>query len=433
MKPPPPAASLPSQESLKAISYDDTTAAKAPIPITVAKSPAIISSKSLPRLRKPMSSSQRLSPQVARSKLHDDVRRDSGLAPSCSTARDSRTTLGTDVESTLSIRHSPSSPSISVHDETQFLQSSSSVEGERIQSSEEPNAPHPTQQAPFMSILTEIPTGSFEDLTIPGQVEFSKRGSMLIGGKKANKASGEPLSPGRAIGSRRQPNGSALAPPPIVPKRILSANDEALSQKVRLLYEGIIGRDTNQATRTSKILENSIIEEKVKQPSLMVPSHAQNAPEIITNGDVSDRAPTCNGSARSTSDCALLQEQTELAGGIEDWEDLNGGDVDRYGFIVPRTDQIRQSPHGYNACRHYYSSHRIPLGGSAAPSGSRTRVQRGLRKHAQRQVQPRRLYVLCPHRAPTEQSMARSQGCAPQPIDYPTTKTDVVSMKQEIC
>ncbi len=336
MKPPPPAASLPSQESLKAISYDDTTAAKAPIPITVAKSPAIISSKSLPRLRKPMSSSQRLSPQVARSKLHDDVRRDSGLAPSCSTARDSRTTLGTDVESTLSIRHSPSSPSISVHDETQFLQSSSSVDGERIQSSEEPNAPHPTQQAPFMSILTEIPTGSFEDLTIPGQVEFSKRGSMLIGGKKANKASGEPLSPGRAIGSRRQPNGSALAPPPIVPKRILSANDEALSQKVRLLYEGIIGRDTNQATRTSKILENSIIEEKVKQPSLMVPPHAQNAPEIITNGDVSDRAPTCNGSARSTSDCALLQEQTELAGGIEDWEDLNGGDVDRYGFIVPR-------------------------------------------------------------------------------------------------
>jgi hypothetical protein len=26
----------------------------------------------------------------------------------------------------------------------------------------------------------------------------------------------------------------------------------------------------------------------------------------------------------------------ELAGGIEDWEDVDGGDVDRYGFIMVR-------------------------------------------------------------------------------------------------
>jgi hypothetical protein len=28
----------------------------------------------------------------------------------------------------------------------------------------------------------------------------------------------------------------------------------------------------------------------------------------------------------------------ELAGGIEDWEDVSGGDVDRYGFITVRNE-----------------------------------------------------------------------------------------------
>jgi hypothetical protein len=28
----------------------------------------------------------------------------------------------------------------------------------------------------------------------------------------------------------------------------------------------------------------------------------------------------------------------ELAGGLEDWEDINGGDVDRYGFITVRKE-----------------------------------------------------------------------------------------------
>jgi len=337
MKPPPPSARLPSRESLKAISYDDTTAAKTPIPITVAKPPPTVPPKGLPGLRRPQSSNQRLSPQAARSKLHDDVRRDSGLAPSSSTARDSRTTLGTDMDSTSSIRHSPSIPSVSAYDETHFLQSSFPADGENTHSSEERNALDPSLQTPFMSILTEIPTGSFEDLTIPGQVEFSKRGSMLIGGKKANKANGEALSHGGVVGSRRQQyHGLALPPPPVVPKRILSADDEALSQKVRSLYQGVLERDSDQTVGISNVMRNGITGENLKQPSLRVPSHMHNTPEIITNGSVSDRAPSRNESARSTSDSAPLREQSELAGGIEDWEDLNGGDVDRYGFIVPR-------------------------------------------------------------------------------------------------
>lgn len=211
-----------------------------------------------------------------------------------------------------------------------------SKEGEGPQLPEKPSGIDTIPLLPFMSILTEIPTGSFEDLTNPGQVEFSKRGSMLIGGKKANKMNAATFGPGRVIGSRRQPNGSLLVPLPSIPKRILSADDEALSHKVRSMYEGRAERTSDCAS--GRIDDSGIdnLHEEAKQPSLRVPSQEQNATEITTNESVSHQGPSPTIIANSTKEIAPLRPDTELAGGIEDWEDLNGGDVDRYGFIVPR-------------------------------------------------------------------------------------------------
>ena len=314
----------PSQESLKAIPYAETTAAEPPIPITVAKPPPTPQSKAIARLRTP--SHQRLSPLVARSKLHDDSRRDSGLAPSTSTTRDSRTTLATDVESTSSLRHSPSISSVSPPKEHQpSTRSETAATEDPTIKNERPNSPESTS-APLMGILTEIPTGSFEDLTIPGHVEFSKRGSMLIGGKKANVKIEDGLANGRVIGSRRQPNG----PPPIVPKRVLSADDEALSQRVRSMYEGCDQKVGCAAEMGKPALRGTAGLQD--HPALRVPSHSSSIPEILTNGTKAEMgSPAVN-----TFYNAPIREETELAGGIEDWEDLHSGDVDRYGFIVPR-------------------------------------------------------------------------------------------------
>jgi hypothetical protein len=33
----------------------------------------------------------------------------------------------------------------------------------------------------------------------------------------------------------------------------------------------------------------------------------------------------------------------ELAGGLEDWEDISGGDVDRYGFITVRKETANRA------------------------------------------------------------------------------------------
>lgn len=47
--------------------------------------------------------------------------------------------------------------------------------------------------------------------------------------------------------------------------------------------------------------------------------------------------------APSAKRYSVLRREHELAGGIEDWEDISGGDVDRYGFIVKTPDTTGRS------------------------------------------------------------------------------------------
>ncbi|KAL6715227.1 hypothetical protein ACLMJK_007491 [Lecanora helva] len=326
MKPSPSLPASTSQESLKAIPYTQTEAAEPPIPITVAKPPPFPPQKNVSALKGPNSPKQRLSPKTARSKLHDDIRRDSGLAPSSSTTRDSRTTLETDIDSVSSIRHSPSTPSFSADEERRLPPRSKPIENETPSSTEQQDDVPAATPAPLMSILTEIPTSSFEDLTQPGQVQFSNRGSMLIGGKKANKVNGEALSGARTIGSRRQPGGPSLMPPVTVPRRVLSADDEALSFRVRSLYE-TGPKGSNDAQNSGK---TATFGKRDNHPNLSPIPQSDSIPEVLSNRSLSDSVP-------SPQIGDLYKPKTnELAGGIEDWGDLGNGEVDRYGFIVPR-------------------------------------------------------------------------------------------------
>ncbi len=246
------------------------------------------------------------------------------------------------MDSSSSIRHSPSFPSFSAPDETSLSHSLEHGLGrnEQTHSAKEQNGLPIVAQAPFMGILTEIPTGSFEDLTIPGQVEFSKRGSMLIAGKKANNANGEAMSNGRVIGSRRQPNGAILGSQQNLPSRILSTDDAVLSYKVRSMYEGGGGggggKEPDWVVELHNNMSNGRIEEVLNHSGSRTASQAREPPESHVSGVASLRVTSHTGTASSNRYSAVVREETELAGGIEDWEDLNGGDVDRYGFIVPR-------------------------------------------------------------------------------------------------
>ena len=274
------------------------------------------------------------------------MRRDSGLAPSNSTARESYTTLTTDVESTKSLKKTPSLPRLLADDESSVSSRHKNKKWmgnkgkQAIQEEEVLRAPDP----PFRGITTEIPNSSLEDLSSLSQVEFSKRGSMLIGGKKANESNGNMNGHARLQGGRRQPSTSKLVPPSSTFSRVLSADDEMLSQKVRSMY------DCRNDTRT-------IVEEgsphPVKVASIEESREEGQTPErplkptggALPNGR--ERSQERNFSRPITRDSregpTPKRNNSELAGGIEDWDNIEGGEVDRYGFIVPRKPASRDT------------------------------------------------------------------------------------------
>lgn len=327
---------------LKAIPYEETTTEKPPIPIKTTNLPRTSHFRGAAGLRKAESASAlTILPYRSLSKLHDDRRRDSGLATSSSTARESRTTLASDSESTPSIRHSPSIRLIPPRADTtekaaSRIEAYSPVKERSLVGKGSPTASGTAaSNLPFLGILTEIPTGSFDDLTMPGQVEFSKRGSLLLGGRKANKSTSDLVGNGRTVGSRRDPKGSDLKVPSRPSQRVLSTDDEALSRKVRSMYQDARIQESDSRPETK--VNGQVNGEAGDSRDHIQEDTAKEGVEQGAQGSLNGNH-VFPSAAAGTSDhiSNLLKATNEMAGGIEDWEDLHGGDVDRYGFIVPR-------------------------------------------------------------------------------------------------
>ncbi|KAL8937837.1 MAG: hypothetical protein Q9211_003483 [Gyalolechia sp. 1 TL-2023] len=328
------------EDNLRALPYDDTIAAPPPIPITGAitgATPPARQPKSTAALREPkISPDQQWLPRIVRSKFYDDNRRDSGVAPSNSPARESRTTLIPDNESSHSLQNTPS------------LRQGLGPEDDRLptpaafKTYNDPKADRstisPRPQTPFLGIMTQIPTGSFDDLTLPGQVEFSRRGSMFIGGEKAAKDTNGSFHL-RPVRSRKQ---SVHLSPPVsrMSKRVLSGDEEMISNKVRTMYE-----DGTESTYNG-IGSLPASQDKDAQGILSRASSPQPSRPVDNLEDPTSRAATpVKNSGHSPASRNLqssMREERELAGGIEDWENVANGDVDRYGFIVP--SQASQNP-----------------------------------------------------------------------------------------
>jgi len=385
-----PMAAPESSDYLKAIPYEDTKAAKPPIPITVVPPPP--SRDGVSTSNRPKISPQPYAPSgKARSGLHHDLRRDSGMAPSSSTARDSRTTLATDADS---LTKSPSLPRITIQDEAVKAPSTKQRKwsGYRSRKAGQREEQVPTVDQPFLGITTDIPTGSFEDLTLPGRVDFSHRGSMLIGGKKANATNGTVNGHARLKSGRRQPSMSMLAALPDSGRRVLSADELMLSQKVRSMYEsGNAPEQYHIAERLVGVPHTGVgLETVMDKADGSARLQAQDSSYSLSSYSHDRATPTpmtIHGGVASASGL----EETELAGGIEDWEDVQGGDVDRYGFIMPK---------------------RLPSQGSSMVSGHATspeppRIQRVSTLLLLASEAPRRKRSTL-HRTPSNNGTARS-------------------------
>lgn len=309
-----------------------------------------------------------------------DLKRDSGIA---------KATTNNVAAPKLTLASSASVPSIIVHDaivaSTKTKRSPSSLLRRKSKPVDEDSdadlddQPFPSNShsriRSFHPIDMDIPTTTdFADLTSPDSLKFSTRGSILLNSKKLAKmmrAHDGDMTDGDVTDNdfHTAPNSPTFSPPmqappspplsptpsspkqnpkrlttgPRVPsvhmlnavldgRRVLSAEERTFSQKVRSMYkygderaaEWTVSGDT----------------EREDTPEPPTPSRSLTNPR---------RRPVTSRSARPQDfhdRFSFIQNEFECAGGVEDWEDLSGKDVDRYGFINPTKFISTEGPQG---------------------------------------------------------------------------------------
>ena len=155
---------------------------------------------------------------------------------------------------------------------------------------------------------------------------------MLIGGRRVKESEQETKD---NMGSHRRVRKSSipmLSNVSKLPSRMLSADDEVLSQKVRSLYENSSDLENKPAMKNVTDTDGVPAEIKSFPTATVAAASPPPPPPPLAN---SNNLVLSNGSTQSIPSTRLIgHKDRELAGGIEDWQDIRQGDVDRYGFIM---------------------------------------------------------------------------------------------------
>jgi hypothetical protein len=391
----------PAREEVKAVRYEDVETGRPPMPVaSVGQHRARSSGRSStrtntttgsPKQQRPRTAPQPRKPGAATtnadraSYLSSEVKRDSGIAGSTTTAESHREASSP----VITPARIPSLPTIVVHDadadavrspsiSTQRTRSpfawkkGSHTSGDKLRKSQSSEAVGLQRIRSFKAISTDIPTGGLEELD-SSSIGFSTRGSLLFGGKKMAEliaAQGdaprdvqtekivntepqwelqcdppsqaadtskpeESHRPGGLVAGRRKPSVHMLQAA-IQGGRVLSAEEITFSMRVRSMYEH---GDENAADWNMSGRQDT-------PESLSI---GAGTPEVGASNDslLIQKTRTCNNSLHTSASGSVRTSYTksthELAGGIEDWEDVQGGDVDRYGFITPNRAESRAS------------------------------------------------------------------------------------------
>ncbi|KAL2891018.1 TBC domain-containing protein [Ceratocystis lukuohia] len=113
---------------------------------------------------------------------------------------------------------------------------------------------------------------------------------------------------------------------------------EKESHKVRSLYEGgdALRWENGRPGNAPGVPSVSIDSVEPLEPMPEAPEEA----ELVHHSDTTAVGPPPTPTKR---DSHRTRQEFELAGGLEDWQDVHSGDVDRYGFINPRNPDSRIS------------------------------------------------------------------------------------------
>jgi hypothetical protein len=191
----------------------------------------------------------------------------------------------------------------------------------------------------FEGITLDIPSGGLSDELSTNEMKFSKRGSMLMDGPKTNGS----LS-GSASNTRNPVAGRAVRSSPSLrvraPAKILSTDEETLSQKVRSFYE--VGAELPQEADGNSSLGRRM---GLRWQDALASHDGKSTSSIsraTSNSDLRSVTSSMRQRAGSTQESSIVREDNELAGGMEDWQDVEHEDIDRYGFIIPGSQTSEQ-------------------------------------------------------------------------------------------
>ena len=298
------------RQSLHGVPYDDTPPGEPPVRVKTATLLQRVDPDGTPATEAPtfVSANQKLQKNLDPTQITSSIGESLGSA-------------NTEVYSISNQTSVPSIPQIRVENTSKTNGTSEKRPGSsKPPTSKDGRSPLSTN-LPELSL--NLPDGALSDEIKVDGMSFTKRGSMLIDGRKVSASSTQ----------SRKPRLSGTAS-----RKILSDEEESLSERVRSFYD--IGTES-----LSQVEVNSIDQEmRSRWLSSLNTAETLSTPSASRTTSATDlrsqpSMPSIRINERPSRLSMIVREENELAGGIEDWQDVKDGDVDRYGFILTRPPQ----------------------------------------------------------------------------------------------
>lgn len=278
----------------------------------------------------------------------------SRFRPSTAFAGSANKRFSTDSQSVRSLKPLGSVPSIVV-DGTPIRPSSrrserkwSPLRIKKVEIDEDeniPDVPPLPPVKPFQGISLDIPTSSLGEITTPpadkaGKDKNGTTAQRPLSGLSVPDADGGKAAPSTSSNSTTKHVNSSNSMRTGTSSgaiRAISMDEEILSRKVRLMYEK--GDEAVNEAELNRLLAQGkqvLWEEGALSPgedaARVSPQNGNQA------GSPRNSSAATTGQYDSKRQSVIQRESNELAGGVEDWDSINNEDVDRYGFIVKRSD-----------------------------------------------------------------------------------------------
>lgn len=132
----------------------------------------------------------------------------------------------------------------------------------------------------------------------------------------------------KAVPRHAKPQGTLRPRQTSLPSRAISADEDMLSRRVRLMYEKGEDNVTDSEVAKAMASENGVLWEEGAMPDTETPETLA-AQTNETGNETKTRASV------EVERIRIKRETQELAGGAEYWQNIGAEEVDRYGFIRP--------------------------------------------------------------------------------------------------